>query len=409
MNYVKSNELREKRARLWEEAKALQPKAGEAFTEENRAKFDKIMADVDVLKADIERVETLEAEERELAKAKEIAQPSKGESADEMVEKRKKEDEAFRNFLIHGIEGLNPEERALMQSRYKAPEGRAQTVTTSGGGYLIPQGFYDVLTESLKAFGGMRQSARVLSTATGNDLPMPTVDDTGNVGELLAINTAAAAQDFTFGQIVLKAYKYSSKYVLVPIELLQDSAINVPAYLAKALATRIGRITNTHFTTGDNSSKPQGVVTGASSGKTAAGTSTVTGDELIDLQMSIDPAYQANASWQFNFATLGIIRKLKDANGQYLWQPGLRAGEQDLLLGKPYVINQDVAAMTTGNKPVVYGDFSQYIIRDVMDITVLRLAERFAEYAQVGFLAFSRHDGRVLDAGTDPIKYLTMA
>lgn len=304
-----------------------------------------------------------------------------------------------------------PEQRALLRSGWRQDESRAaQTVTTTGGGYLIPTGFSGQLEESMKAFGGMREAATVFRTESGNTLNWPTVDDTAQTGELLAINTAAAEQAVTYGQVQFQAYKYSSKLVLVPIELMQDSAFDLNVHLASVLGTRIGRITNTHFSTGDGSGKPSGIVTGASSGVTAAGTDTVTADELIDLVHSIDPEYRKiGAKWMFNDGTLKALKKLKDGEGRPLWNPGLALREPDTLLGYGYVINQDVAALATGSKSILFGALQKYHIRDIMGVTVLRLVERYAEYAQVGFLAFSRHDGRMLDAGTDPVKYITQA
>ncbi len=411
MDVLKSRQLREQRAKLIADARELLSKA-EATTED-RERYDRIMADVDKLAAEIARWEKLEDEERQQAKL--INQPDGTRKevvlgADEAKAKAERHERAFWNYIRHG-ERISPEDRAVL-SEYRAPsEYRAQTVTTSGGGYLIPQGFVNQLEASMKAFGGMRQAATVFSTDTGNDLPWPTYDDTSNVGELLAINTAANPQDVTFGQIVFKAYKYSSKQVLVPIELMQDSAFDLSSMLAAVFGERIGRLQNQHFTTGDNSGKPQGVITGASSGVTAAATNAVTADELLDLFHSVDPAYRTGPKvyWMFSDSTFKAIRKLKDGQGAYLWQPGLRVGETDTLFGKPFIINQDCPSLATGNKPILFGDFSKYKIRDVMGISVLRLDERYAEYAQVGFVAFSRADGRTLDAGTDPIKYITMA
>ena len=112
----------------------------------------------------------------------------------------------------------------------------------------------------------------------------------------------------------------------------------------------------------------------------------------------------------FADSTLKALKKIKipqfsgDTNGMPLWQPGLVQGQPDRILGYPFVINQDVAAMAASAKAIVFGDLSKYLIRDVRDVTLLRLDERYAENHQVAFLAFSRHDGDLLDAGTDPVK-----
>jgi HK97 family phage major capsid protein len=252
----------------------------------------------------------------------------------------------------------------------------------------------------------------VIRTDSGADLPIPTSDDTSNKGAILSENTQASEVDITFGQIVLQSFKYSSKYVLVSVELLQDSSINVAEFIGKALGERIGRITNDHFTTGDASSKPNGIVTAAGAGVTATAlTATTTYDNVVDLVHSVDPAYRDKGKFMFHDGGLKMLKKIKvlqysgDTTGVPLWSPGLAPGAPDTILGYPYVINQSMTTPATGVKSILFGDFSKYLIRDVRDVTLLRLDERFADYHQVGFLAFSRHDGDLLDAGTDPVKY----
>ena len=264
----------------------------------------------------------------------------------------------------------------------------------------------------MKQFTAMRLAATVFPTANGADLPWPTLDDTSNVGALLAENTAVAEQDATFGQITFKAYKYSSKLIRVSVELLQDTAFNFDTLLGRIFGERIGRIHNTHFTTGDNSSKPQGFVTAAGT-QAAANASSIVAADLIDLFHAVDPAYRSGpkVGFMMNDSTLKAVRKLVDNSGgsgigNYLWMAGLSAGVPDTILGKQYWVNQDMASIATAQKTVGFGDFSKYMIRDVQDMVVLRLVERYADLHQVGFVGFSRNDGRTLDAGTDPIKVL---
>lgn len=301
----------------------------------------------------------------------------------------------------------------------EANEQRAALGTTSGGvgGYTVPDEMMRQLEVSLLAFGGARQVATVLRTDSGAALPIPTVNDTANKGAILTENSAASEQDMTFAQLVLDAYKYSSKYILVSVELLQDSSINVAQFLGQALANRIGRITNDHFTTGTGSSQPNGIVTASGLGKTGASgqTATIIYDDLVDLEHSVDPAYRAGARFMLPDAMLKVIKKIKvpqfsgDTAGYPLWQPGLVVGQPDTILGYPFTINQSMASPTASAKTVVFGALDKYLIRDVRDVTLLRLDERFAEYHQVAFLAFSRHDGDLLDAGTDPVKHYIQA
>jgi HK97 family phage major capsid protein len=294
-------------------------------------------------------------------------------------------------------------------SEQRAALTGAQSTTTTGG-YTVPDEMMGALEVALLAFGGVRSVATVIRTATGGPLPIPTTNDTANKGEIIAENVTQNELEMTFGQLVLDAYKYTSKYILASVEFLQDSSINVSQFLGEALANRIGRITNDHFTTGTGS-QPNGIVTAATSGVTSVA-DPPTYDNFVDLVHTIDPAYRANGKFMFNDTTLKSIKKIKilqysgDTIGVPLWSPGLTANQPDTILGYPFVINQSMASPGSTAKKVLFGDFSKYIVRDVRDFTLLRLDERFAELGQVAFLAFSRHDGDLLDAGTHPVKYM---
>lgn len=332
--------------------------------------------------------------------------------------------------------GLNPNQRSIKLQLYEnAPtdirelrsraeevlnyQQRAttyQTITTSAGGYVIQNEVMQELEIALLAYGGMREAARVIRTNTGASLPWPTMDDSTNKSEILAINTAADINSLVFGQVTFGAFKYTTKRVMVPIELMQDSAINLPQVIGAALGVRAARGTNYHFTIGvTTDTQPSGVVTDAVSGSTGSDVNTVTYNELVTLQHSVDPGYRFDPScrWMFNNNTLGRLKRLTDSYGQPLWQPGIQLREPDMLLGSPYTLNQDMASIassTSGSgaaKAILYGAFNRYIIRDVRDIIFLRLDERYAEMGMVAFLAFHRHDGKTIQASTvtAPIKY----
>jgi HK97 family phage major capsid protein len=304
---------------------------------------------------------------------------------------------------------------AKWQGETRAALTGAQSTTTTGG-YTVADGAMQALEVSLLAFGGMRQVSTIYRTATGGPLPFPTTNDTAQKGRLLSENTAATETEMTFGQLVIDAYKYSSDYVLASVEFLQDSSIDAGAFLGKALGERIARLQNDHFTTGTGSSQPNGIVTAAgNSSVTLSGTATISYDNVVDIIHSVDPAYRQNGRFMFHDGALKILKKVKvlqysgDTTGVPLWQPSLVAGQPDLIHGYPYIVNQSMTTPATGVKSILFGDFSKYIIRDVRDVTLLRLDERFAELHQVAFLAFARSDGDLLDAGTDPVKYATQA
>jgi HK97 family phage major capsid protein len=236
------------------------------------------------------------------------------------------------------------------------------------------------------------------------------MNDVTNKGAILNENTTIGSSvDPTFGVVTFKAFKYSSKPILISSELLQDSAFDLASEIGMALGTRIGRIQNDHFTTGAGTTLPKGVVVSSGEGAVGAGYA-VTANELIDLVHSLDPAYRANARFMIHDTNLAQIRKLTFAIGAdqvgYVWQGSFQNGLPDRILGYPYTINQSMTAvLTVGEKAILFGDFSKYVIRDVAEIRLVRLDERYADLDQVGFVAFLRSDGQLLDAGTDPIKH----
>jgi HK97 family phage major capsid protein len=266
----------------------------------------------------------------------------------------------------------------------------------------VPEGFRATLVERMKAWGAVQEVATNITTRTGAPLPWPTNDDTGNVGALLAENTAATEQDFAFGTAQLGAYKYTSKIVRISLEFLQDvDWVDAESFVQRKFAERLGRIHNQHFTTGTGTAQPLGIVAGATSGVTAAGAAAITADELIDLQHSVDPAYRnsPNAQFMLSDTALKLARKLKDSNGQYLFQTNTTGDVPSLLAGARYVVNVDMAVPATGVKSVLFGDFAAgYVIRWVREMQMLQLRERYAEFGQVGFIAFDRADGTVQDA-----------
>lgn len=414
--------LREQRKKLAEDANAILAaavKEGRAASAEEIQKVDAMHAEIDALKATIDRIERSEAEERAFVPDSQRTEPH------ELAPEVEARDRAFRKWATEGASSLTGEEVRALGGLKAANNGteivlsfrsvqdvrremRAQTVTTTGGGHLIADAFMARLEKSLLHYGGMLNEADIIDTATGAPLDWPTYDDTSNKGAILAINTAVADQDITFGQLTLDAYKYSSKQVKVPVELMQDSAFDINAIVADALGERLGRILNEHFTTGTGAAQPNGIVTASGVGKTGAAgqTGSVIYDDLIDLIHSVDIAYRTQgAKFMMADSSVKVIRKLKDSNGLPLWQPSVVAGQPDAILAYPVVINNDMAAMAASAKSILFGALGKYKVRRVKDITLLRLNERYADAHQVGFLAFARFDGDLLDAGTNPVNH----
>lgn len=406
---VDINALRSERATLVEQGRAIintaeeRAEAERDLTAEESVHWDQIDDQVRSLTERIDREEQQRNRERDMLTVDAETRKPEGTTEQRVEEYRG----AFETYMRRGSRHLTPEQETILT------EGRAQSVgTDSAGGYLVPEGFYNKIVESMKAFGGMVGQAPVtiINDVDGRDLPIPTDDDTGNTGAILAENAAIGEQDVAFGVVTLKAYLYTSKLVKASYQLLQDSAFDMESFLAKKFGTRLARILNTHFTTGDNTDKPQGVVPASSAGKTAASATALADTELVDLLHSVDPAYRGPSSaFMFNDATLAVIKKLKDGDNRFIWAPGLTTSEPDRLLGQKYIVNQDMASIAASAKTVLYGDLSQYYVRNVKGMSVVRLAERFADNLQVGFFAWGRWDGRLVDAGTDPIKHLIQA
>jgi HK97 family phage major capsid protein len=299
--------------------------------------------------------------------------------------------------------------RRLSQDEQIYLEKRALShVTNTAGEYLIPEGFAGKIIERMKFISQLQNWALIQNTATGNDIPFPTGDDTSNTGELLAENTEAAEQDETFGVKTAKAYVFSSKSMRVPNQLIQDNAVNLEAYIARTFANRIARIENSYFTTGTGSSQPEGYVTGATQGKVTASATAFTALELMELEHSLDVAYRTQ---KCAFAMHdNIILEIKELSVttdpiKPIWLPSLAVGQPDRILGYRYFINNSMASsLTTGSKPIVFGDWESFMIRRVNGFTLQKLSELYAKYNQVAFIGFSRSDSRVLQP--QGLKYL---
>ena len=201
--------------------------------------------------------------------------------------------------------------------------------------------------------------------------------------------------DDVFGQQYIGAHKVGT-LIKVSEELLNDSAFDLENYFVEEFARRIGNKEEAAFISGDGAGKPTGFLNDAEVGVTAASETTITADELIDLFYSLDAPYRTKAVWVVNDATMRVIRKLKDQNGQYLWQKALHEGEHETLLGKPIFHSPFAPEIGAGAKAVAFGDFSYYWIGDRQGITFRRLNERYADTGQVGFLATKRTDGKLV-------------
>lgn len=283
----------------------------------------------------------------------------------------------------------------------------------SSGGYTFGDTFVGNLERAMLAFGGMMQVAEIIRTSSGEPMRWPTADDTSNTGAQLGENTSIGSSvDPSFGQVIWNAYKFSSKPILVPFELIRDNAANLLSVLPDMLGERLGRIQNTKYTTGTGAGTAKGITVCASAGVTAASATAIAFDELIDLEHSLDPSRRrlAGVGYMFHDTILKALRKLKDGEGRYLWQAGANSGAPDTLNTYPYTVNQDMqSSIATGTITVLFGQLSAYKIRQVNSVRFYRLQERYRDTDQDGFIAFMEGDGNLLNAGDNPVKKLTQA
>ena len=376
-------------------------------------KYDGLVARIGTVDAEISRrqkVLDLETAEKHCLRHQAEQQ---GISTDEAEHRQNASRTVFRAWLAGGIDNLTPEQREEASRRREALRNTMSTTTGAEGGYLVPDEFSATLLQALKDYGGMRSVAQVIQTGTGAAMDFPTTDATAEEGEIVGENASVSNEDASFGTLNHVVYKFSSKDIAMPFELLQDSTIDLEAHIRQRLSDRLGRITNRLFTTGTGTEQPHGILTGASAGKIAVDgqTTSITWEDLIDLIHSIDPAYRRSSqtALMFHDNTLRDLKKLKDNEGRPIWLPGIDVGEPSTLCGARYVINQDMPVMAASAKPVLFGDFSRYLIRDVMQVALFRMTDSaYTKKGQVGFLAFMRSGGRLIDVG-GAVKYFQNA
>jgi HK97 family phage major capsid protein len=384
-------ELREKQQKLIADARTLLAPAlasGQPLSGDDKTKIDTMRAEATSLGEMVRQAEELEAEDRALATA---TVPDSQRAGVVVTPDQAAREEAFKRFVQFG-------------------ERREQSLTAGEGGYTVAPNisFYGKVISAMKDYSGVEKApCTVLNTATGADLPIPTNDDTGNSGELVAeAGTHASGTAITLGQTTLKSYLYSSKIVKVSLQLLRDSEIAWESFLAQKFGERLGRAKNTALTTGTGSSQPQGVQYVAHVGRQAAtgNATSVTFDEVLRAFHSLDPAYRnSNCRWMMSDASALILRIIKNGDGQYIWRSSVTDGAPDSLFGYQVLINPDMPTMTATYKPIIFGDFTHYFIRNVSGIEVVRLNELYAANGQVGFMAFCRFDGALVDAANHPI------
>jgi len=307
-------------------------------------------------------------------------------------------------------------QRSMSAEQVKTIRNAMSTTTGSEGGFVVAADVAQQFISILKGYGYVRGVASQMTTTVGSPLTVPTSDGSSEVGEILAQNGASASLDPSFAAASIPTYKFGSKLITVPIELLQDSAIDMPAFLMVRVKERIGRIQNAKFTTGTGTGEPTGLVAAATVGKTGTTgqTTTVIYDDLVDLADSLDDAHltmpdttpgavQPTVGWMMGSAMRKVVRKLKDTNGRPIWMPGHSDGKQILpamLLDYPCFFNTDMPTPAANAKSIIFGNYARYLIRDALQVSMFRFDDSaFINKGQVGFLALARAGGQLLDSG----------
>ena len=414
---MRSQELREQRAKIVANARVIIDGAdGRELTPEEQAQVDAMFAEADAVEVEVEaasrkeKMEALEADVRAYGQSQGRKTGPNATRSDGIYGERDRK-AALRSWALYGTEhadasghvrnaaehyGINLGSRTLnisSMSKRALVKG-----TASAGGALVPTDLQAEIIKRSEALSVMRQLARVITTDGGNPMEWPTVDDTAAatiVGELQVIPTGP---DPVFSKNAIGAYKYASGIVRVSIELLQDAAVDIETLLADLFADRMTRGQEPHFVRGNGTTQPQGVATAASVAGNLASGNALTFDRLFDLVFSVDANSRKNAKFLVNDTTVAALRKLKDGQGRYLYEPSAAVGQEDTLLGYPLRVSSEMQDYTApgDNQPLVmFGDFSNYIIRDVgPSFSIKRLDELYAATGEVGFVMLQRTDAR---------------
>ena len=358
-----------------------------SLSAEDDATYREMENTINTLTSDIHRMERRAEIEAELEKpvGKPITEkPAAGMNAENEAKIRKKEyNKSFWNVMRKKL--VNPEVMNALQ------EG-----TDSEGGYLVPDEFEHTLVEALESENIFRKLAHIINTSS-DDRKIPVVASKGTASWVDEEGSITESDD-AFGQVSIGAYKLGT-LIKVSNELLNDSVFDLEAYIAKEFGRRIGAKEEDAFFNGNGSGKPTGIfdsTAGAQVGITTASISAITADEIIDLFYSLGAPYRKNAVWVLNDATVKAVRKLKDGNGNYLWQPALTSGTPDMLLGRPVYTSNCVPTIASGAKVIAFGDFSYYWIADRQGRVFKKLNELYAATDQTGFVATQRVDGKLI-------------
>lgn len=376
-------EMREKRAKLWATMEGFldthRTDKG-VLSDDDDATYTNMEKDLNDLTNEIRRMERRDAIEAELSKP--VGTPITTKPQGAPAEKLGRASDAYREDFGLALRG-----RPLVHNVLSVG-------VDADGGYLVPEEFEKQIVDGLKEANVVRTLAKTITTQAERKIPIAVGH---SVAQWTEENAAYTESNPTFGQKQIDAYKLTD-LIRVSTELLQDSAFPLEPYIRDEFVRAFGVAEEEAFCVGNGTKQPTGIFTanGGEVGVTAAGATAITVDELISLIYSLKSPYRRNAKFFMHDSTVALIRKLKDGNGAYLWQPSIQQGEPDKLLGYPLYTSPYVPQVAAGALTVAFGDFKNYWIADRAGRTVQRLNELYAGNGQVGFIATERVDGKVI-------------
>lgn len=377
----KLRQLKEKRAALYANICDVQKQFdGKEMDAEARSNFQKLVSDVHELDAQIKTEEQL--------------MEIQGRSAEQNAEKAERkadnqsETRAFVKYLLGA--DMNQEERSLLK----------RSINGTAGNVLVPTSLAAAIEKALMGKSAMLQAVDVIRTLNGGDLVIPTINDSANRAQIMDAYSQSSKEGMTFNSVTLKAYTYRTPIIALSYELLQDSAYDIQAYISELLADRFAAGLNQDLTNGTGSNAPEGITKAAK--KVALSGEGITYDDMLKLRKAIKSSYHGASSFMMSTATECDLILLRDADERPLWLPSMRENAPATIFGKPVVINDDMA-----DNSIIFGDLKKYKARIAKDFSVKVLNESLAEWLSVGVMGFGRADGKLVDAGTNPIAILS--
>tara|TARA_R110001583_G_scaffold21308_3_gene80869 strand:+ start:21970 stop:23175 length:1206 start_codon:yes stop_codon:yes gene_type:complete len=391
---MKFHEMLQKRSAIATQMRALNDELKNekrGFSDEEEKRWGGMTKELDDLESSIKREEEIRGVDETIAGQRQDEQRDNVDP--QSLEKRYQG--AFESLCRRGASDLTSDEKQAIGEMRALNKG-----TGSQGGFTVPVEFRNRIVESMKVYGGIANVCQIINTSNGNPMEWNISDGRTEIGEMLGENTEASKGDPSFGKISLGAKKASSKIILVSNELLQDSAVDIEGLIARRVGSRIGRIEASQIVKGDGTgNNVNGLLNQVVLNHVAAAATAVSYEDLIELKHSVDPAYRMGDSnrFIFNDNTFKGLKLLKDSQNRPLWLPAISGVAPATIDGDQFEIDQSMDSAALGKASTMYGDFQSYVLRRVQYMALRRLTERYAEFDQMGFVAFHRFDGVLED------------